>query len=246
MRSSGKRQLAIGTLAFCALCTSQIQADYEDVKVKDGGAIVGTVRFDGEIPRRKRLNVSGADKPCRAKPIPNDDMVVSKDGKIRWAVVSIKKIKEGKLFPPADPENPIVLDQRGCRFRPHVVVVPQGQPLQVLNSDGILHNVHLHANKNEPFNRSMPGRLKEIEVTFDWAERIRVGCDVHPWMSGWVVVAKHPYYAVTGKDGAFRLENVPAGTYILQVWHEKLGKQEQEVTVSPGDDVEIEFVLKKK
>ena len=246
MRGSKNNRMAGSTLVLCALCTSQIQAGYEGVNVKDGGAIVGTVRFEGEIPKRKRLKVSGADKPCHAKPIPNDDLVVSKDGKIRWAVVSIKKINEGKSFPQADPENPVVLDQKGCRFRPHVALVPQGQPLRILNSDGILHNVHLYAKKNEHFNRSMPGRVKELDVTFNRAERIRVGCDVHKWMSGWIVVAKHPYYAVTGKDGAFRLENVPPGTYTLRVWHEKLGKQEREVTVSPGAAAEVEFVLERK
>ena len=231
---------------MCGFCTGSIQAGYKVTDVKDGGAIVGTVRFEGEIPKRRRLKITGADKPCHAKPIPNDDLVVSKDGKIRWAVVSIRKLVQGKDFPQADPQNPVVLDQQGCRFRPHVVVVPQNQPLKILNSDGVLHNVHLFAKKNEPFNRSMPGRMKELVVTFDRAERIRVGCDVHKWMGGWIVVAKHPYYAVTGKDGTFRLENVPAGTYTLQVWHEKLGKQEREVTVSPGADAEIEFVLKKK
>lgn len=246
MRSSNTSRLAVGVLVLCWLGTSQIQAGYEGTEVKDGGSIVGTVRFEGKIPKRKKLKVSGTDKPCHAKPIPNDDLVVSKDGKIRWAVVSIKKIKEGKAIPPADPQNPVVFDQKGCRFRPHVVVVPQDQPLRILNSDGILHNVHLHAKKNEPFNRSMPGRVKELDVTFDRPERIRVGCDVHKWMAGWIVVAKHPYYAVTGKDGSFRLDNVPAGTYSLQVWHEKLGKQEQQVTVSPGADAEVEFVLKKK
>ena len=246
MRSSNQTRIAVCTLALGALCTSSIQAGYEATVVKDGGAIVGTVRFEGGIPKRKRLKVSGADKPCHAKAIPNDDLVVSKDGKIRWAVVSIKKIKEGKSFPQADAENPLVLDQRGCRFRPHVVVVPQNQPLKILNSDGVLHNVHLYAKKNEPFNRSMPGRVKELDVTFHRSERIRVGCDVHKWMGAWIVVAKHPYYAVTGKDGVFRLENVPAGAYTVQVWHEKLGKQELELTVTPGADAAIEFVLKRK
>ncbi len=245
MRSSNINRMAVCTLALCALFTSSIQADYEATDVKDGGAIVGTVRFEGKIPKRRKLKITSADKPCHAKPIPNDDLVVSKDGKIRWAVVSIKKINQGKSFSQADPENPLVLDQRGCRFRPHLVVVPQSQPLKILNSDGVLHNVHVYARKNEPFNRSMPGRVKELDVTFDRSERIRVGCDVHKWMGAWIVVAKHPYYAVTGKDGAFRLENVPAGTYTLQVWHEKLGKQEREITVSPGADAEVDFVLKK-
>ncbi len=244
MRSSNNR-IAVGALVLCALCTGSIQAGYEATDVKDGGAIVGTVRFDGEIPKRKRLKITGADAPCHAKPIPNDDLVVSKDGKIRWAVVSIKKIGQGKSFPQADPQSPLVLDQRGCRFRPHLVVVPQGESLKILNSDGVLHNVHLHARKNEPFNRSMPGRVKELDVSFDRPERIRVGCDVHKWMVAWIVVTRHPYCAVTGKDGAFRLENVPPGTYTVRVWHEKLGKQEREVTVSPGAEAEVEFVLKK-
>ena len=236
----------IAALGLCALWTGSIRADYQPTDVKDAGAIVGTVSFDGEIPKRKRLKVSGADKPCHAKPIPNDDLVVSKDGKIRWAIVSIKRIDQGKAFPEADPDSPLVLDQQGCRFRPHVVVVPQAQPLKILNSDGILHNVHLYAKKNAPLNRSMPGRMKELELTFDRAERIRVGCDVHKWMGAWIIVAKHPYYAVTGKDGTFRLENVPAGAYTLQVWHEKLGKQEQEVTVSPGAEAVVAFVLNSK
>ncbi len=245
MRNANAR-ITIGSMALCALCTSSIHAGYEATAVKDGGAIVGTVRFEGKIPKRRKLKITGPDKPCHAKPIPNDDLVVSKESNIRWAVVSIRKINQGKAFPPADPENPIVLNQQGCRFRPHVVVVPQERSLKILNSDGVLHNVHLFAKKNEPFNRSMPGRVKELNVTFDRAERIRVGCDVHKWMGGWIVVAKHPYYSVTGKDGAFRLENVPAGTYTVRVWHEKLGKQEQEVTVSPGTDAKIEFVMKKK
>ncbi len=245
MKSSNTRML-ISAVALCTFCTSQTHAGYQAKDVKDGGAIVGTVRFEGKIPKRRRLKVTGADKPCHAKPIPNDDLVVSKEGKIRWAVVSIQKVDHGKPFPQADPENPVVLDQKGCRFRPHIAVVPQGQPLRILNSDGILHNVHLYAKKNEPFNRSMPGRMTELDVTFDRSERIRVTCDVHKWMGSWIVVARHPYYAVTGKDGAFRLENVPAGTYTLQVWHEKLGKQVREVTVSPGADAEVEFVLKSK
>lgn len=222
-----------------------VAGGYEAIDVKDGGTITGIVRWDGEIPKRHQLEVGGTDKPCHSKPIPNEDIVVSKDAKVRWVVAYIKKIDHGKAFD-VDPDNPITLDQRGCRFRPHVVVVPKGQPLRVLNSDGVLHNVHLHAKKNEPFNRSMPGRVKQLDVTFDYSERIRVGCDVHPWMSAWIVVAKHPYYAVTGKDGAFRLEGVPTGSYTVEIWHEKFGKQQADVTVTSGVEATVEFVLKQK
>jgi len=232
-------------VSVCLGARSAGAEKYEAIEVKDGGTITGIVRWEGEIPKRHKLKVSSADEPCHAKPIPNDDLVVSKDAKVGWVVAYIKKIDQGKPFD-IDPDKPITLDQKGCRFRPHIVVVPKGQPLRILNSDGVLHNVHLHAKKNEPLNRSMPGKLKELDVTFDYAERIRVGCDVHNWMAGWIVVAKHPYYAVTGKDGAFRFDDVPAGNYTVEIWHEKLGKQQAQVTATPGGETTVEFVLKQK
>ncbi|MCH7995220.1 MAG: carboxypeptidase regulatory-like domain-containing protein [Planctomycetes bacterium] len=237
--------LVSAAAVLCLSARPAAAAKYEVVDVKDGGSIVGVVKWDGEIPKRHRLKITHPDKPCHTKPIPNDDLVVSKDARVRWVVAYIKKIDQGKPFD-IDPDNPITLDQKGCRFRPHIVVVPKDVPLRILNSDGVLHNVHLFAKKNEPFNRSMPGRVKELSVTFDYKERIRVGCDVHKWMSGWIVVSKHPYYAVTGKDGAFRFDNVPAGSYSVEIWHEKLGKKQVAVTVTPGGESLVEFVLEKK
>jgi len=220
--------------------------EYKAVPLKASGTIVGVVRFEGEVPKQKPIQVTAKDEPCHKEPILTEDMVVSGNGRIQWAVASIEKIDQGKPFPAPDPENPVMLDQHGCRFQPHVVVVPKDQPLAIMNSDGILHNVHLHARKNEPFNRSMPGRVKKLDVSFERTETIRVGCDVHKWMGAWIVVAEHPYYAVTGNNGEFRLEDVPAGTYSLEVWHEELGKQEKQVTVTPGGDTQIEFVFKQK
>jgi plastocyanin len=220
-------------------------AKYKPGEVKDGGTIVGVVNWEGAIPKESTITVTGKDKPCHVKAIENEDLVVSSDAKVRWAVAYIKKIDHGKPFGP-EAKTPVVLDQNGCQFSPHVVVVQKEQPLRVLNSDGILHNVHLYARKNEPFNRSMPGDMKQLDVTFDYTERIHVGCDIHPWMSSWVVVAKHPYYAVTGADGTFRFENVPAGTYTIEVWQEKLGKKKAEVTVTAGGEARVEFSLKQK
>ncbi len=241
-----KTTRVLGLVAFvAAMCLSPRRAaaaPYEAIDVKDGGTIAGIVRWEGEIPKRRRLKVGSADKPCHAKPIPNEDLVVSKDAKVRWVVAYIKKIDQGKPFD-ITTDDPTTLNQKGCRFRPHIVVVPKDQPLRILNSDGVLHNVHLYAKKNEPFNRSMPGRMKQLDVTFDYSERIRIGCDVHKWMSGWIVVPKHPYYAVTGKDGAFRLEGVPAGDYTVEIWHEKLGKKQAEVTVTSGGESQVDFVL---
>lgn len=231
--------------AMVGLDTGQARAGkYEGTELTEGGTIVGVVNFEGERPKRRKLKVTTDAEHCGKKPIPNDDLVVSKDLRVRWVVASIKKISSGKPFSAEDPENPVQLDQNGCRFRPHVVIVPEDRTLQILNSDGILHNVHIWAMKNEAVNRAMPGRVTTMDVSFGRRERIRVGCDVHKWMGARIVVAEHPYYAVTGKDGTFRLENVPAGTHTVKIWHEKLGTQEKEVTVTPGQDTRVGFVLK--
>lgn len=238
--------VGLGTMFVLAWLSPRpaVAAKYEVIDVKNGGTIVGVVRWEGEIPKRSRLTVTGNDKPCHAKALVSDELVVSDDAKVRWVVAYIKKIKRGKPFD-FDPDSPVTLDQKGCRFSPHVALVGRKQPLRILNSDGVLHNVHLYAKKNEPFNRSMPGEMKELDVTFNYSERMHVGCDIHRWMSGWIVVARHPYYAVTGKDGAFRLEGVPPGTYTIEIWHEKLGKQRAEVAVTPGAEASVEFVLKR-
>lgn len=212
----------------------------------DAGTIVGVVRFEGKIPKRKRIRVTSADTICHEKPIPSEDLVVSKEGKIQWTVVSIKKIDVGKTPVAKGEQEPVVIDQRGCQFKPHVVVVQKDQPLRFLNNDNILHNVHVHSKKNRPLNRSMPPSVKQFDIDFYYTETIRLACDVHQWMGGWIVVAKHPYYAVTDKDGSFQLKDVPPGTYTLQAWHESLGKQEQEITVTPGGETSTEFVFGKK
>ncbi len=246
MRKTNEWTTILVASTMCGLVAGKVHAGkYKEVELKESGTIVGVVKFEGERPKRKRLKVTTDAEHCGKKPIPNDDLVVSKDLKVRWVVASIKKISSGKPFPAEDPENPVQLDQNGCRFRPHVAVVPEDRTLQILNSDGILHNVHVFAMKNEAVNRAMPGRVTSMGVSFDRRERIRVGCDVHKWMGAWIVVAEHPYYAVTGKDGTFRLENVPVGTHTVKIWHEKLGKQEKEVTVTPGQDAQVEFVLKR-
>ncbi len=108
--------------SVCLSTRPAAAAKYEAIDVKDGGTIAGIVRWDGDIPKRRKLKVSGADQPCHTKPIPNENLVVSKDGKVRWVVAYIKKIDQGKPFD-IDPDNPITFDQKGCRFRPHIVVV---------------------------------------------------------------------------------------------------------------------------
>ncbi len=242
--------MRVGLVAFLTLLlmnsTPALGQRYKGAPVEQGGVIVGVVKFDGKAPKAKTLKVKTDDKICHEEPILSEKLVVSEDGKVQWAVASIKKIRQGKAFPEADPDKPVALDQKGCRFVPHVVVIPQKQKLRILNSDGVLHNVHLLTKKNQFFNKAMPGQVKHLDVSFKRAERIPVKCDVHAWMRAYIIVAEHPYYAVTGSDGSFRLEDVPPGTHKIEIWHETLGKQVKEVTVKAGEEASVEFVLEKK
>ncbi|MHC4443279.1 MAG: carboxypeptidase regulatory-like domain-containing protein [Planctomycetota bacterium] len=237
---------------------------YKEVDLKESGAIVGVVKYDGKVEKPKRLDITTEEHVCHKDPIYSEELVVSADKRIKWAVVSIKKIKQGKPFPkgplgvpvkdnpskedPKKPAKPKVaqIDQIGCRFVPHIAVVPEGKPLKVLNSDDILHNVHTYSKFNRKLNKAMPKTMKEMDVSFKRRERIKLRCDIHKWMAGWIVVAEHPYYAVTGEKGKFQLEKVPVGTHKVEVWHETLGKQEKEVTVKAGEKTKVEFVFKKK
>ena len=222
------------------------KGEYEKVEIQESGTIIGVVRYEGKVPKPKELKVTTADQPCHKGPIMSEKLVLSADNKVKFAVASIKGIVRGKPFPEQDAQNPVTLDQQNCRFRPHVITVPIGHPLRILNSDGILHNVHAHTMINDAFNRAMPPKVTQMDVSFDYPERIKFTCDAHAWMKSYIVVAEHPYYAVTGDDGTFRFENVPLGTHTIEVWHEALGKQKQEVTVAAGEEVAVEFVLQRK
>ena len=238
--------LLLPALLLAAGSAAQSKKGYSAIDVPDGGTIVGVVRFDGPTPVPRRLDVTTREDVCHRDPIHSEKLVVSSDRGVRWAVVSIKKITEGKPFPTYDgreDERP-TLDQTGCVFTPHVAVVPKRQPLRILNNDGVLHNVHTWPRKNRSKNVAMPGGVKEMNLKFRRNERIRVTCDVHSWMEAWIVVTEHPYYAVSDADGGFTLTGVPPGTYTLRLWHETLGEAEQQVTVKPKSESRVEFTLR--
>lgn len=216
---------------------------YKVVELKETGVIEGKVIFKGTVPAPQTLTVPIKDAVCTQHPIVDETLVVSKDGKVRNAVISLDGLASGKPFPS---HGKYVLDQKGCVFRPHVVVVPPREELTVLNSDGILHNVHSRSLLNREFNKAMPGSVKEMKVKFRRAERIAVQCDAHNWMSAWIVVAPNPYCVVSDPEGVFRLEQVPPGTHTITLWHEKLGTRKQSVTVEPGKTAKIQFVLETK
>lgn len=157
-----------------------------------------------------------------------EDIVLSPAKGIRNAVVSLQTPPPGAKWEPAGP--PVQIDQKQCAFVPRVVVVPAGGTVEFLNSDRLLHNVRSFSKANPPFNKAHP-RARTISVGFRAPEIIRVECDLHSWMRSWVVVADHPFYAVTNGQGEFSLDNVPTGKYTLQVWQESLGTVTRDVTV---------------
>jgi len=206
-----------------------------------GGTTSGRVVLVGEAPAPKKIKVTKDNEKCGAE-ILSEDLVVGSDKGIQYAVVSVAGLKGA----PSKPANPPAIDQKGCVFRPHVTIVGAGAPLDVLNSDGILHNFHTHGSKNSPINRAQPAFRKKMTETFNQPEIMKVSCDAHPWMSGWIVVTDHPYVDATDKNGAFKISDVPPGIHTVEVWHETLGKTTKSVTVKAGEETKITFELSKK
>jgi plastocyanin len=223
-------------LAMSLVMPAASMAAYEGGDVKDGGSISGTVKFKGTAPAPKKLDV-GKDKEVCGKAPKVDQSLIVEGGNLVNAVVTITDIKKGKKIE----VKKVQLDQNGCEYHPHVLAFPAGSTVEVLNPDGILHNVHSYSKANTPFNMAQPKFKKTLDVKVDKPEIIEVKCDVHGWMHGWLVASETPYFAVTDKSGTFKLDNVPAGSYNVELWHEKLGKSSQKVTVKAKEDAKVNF-----
>lgn len=196
----------------------------------------GTVTFSGSAPSFKAIKMD-ADPICltkHAEPVYPETLVLGDGNTMGNVFVQIKSGLAKQAYPA--PAEPLVLDQKGCQYTPHVAGVMVGQTLKILNPDGTLHNVHALSKINPEFNLAMPKFRTETTKTFEKPEPMfAFKCDVHPWMTAWVAVLDHPFFAVTGKDGKFSIANLPAGTYEVEAWHEKLGTQTQTVTVGDAD-----------
>ena len=195
--------------------------------------IRGVVLFKGAVDQKKLpvtidQYVCGKDKPA-------EDLVVNAQRGVRSAVVWLQTPPPGASWPSAPVKTE--MDQKSCAFVPRVVLVPVGGTVEFLNSDRLLHNLHSVSKDNPSFNRTQPkGRV--IPIAFSKPEIIRVNCDLHSWMRAWVVVADHPFYALTNEGGEFSLPSVPPGKYTLSIWQESLGVTTREVTVG-GDDASV-------
>jgi plastocyanin len=200
-----------------------------------GGAIKGTVTLKGAAPEMKKLAVTIDQYVCGKEKNP-EELVLSPQGGIRSAVVWLEKPPAGA--PAAALASTATLDQKDCVFAPRVVVVPAGGKIDFLNSDRLLHNLHSTPSANPPFNRTQP-KGRTITIAFEKPEIIRVTCDLHSWMRGWVVVAEHPYYALTGGAGEFEFNGLAPGRYTLKVWQERLGTVSKEVVVGDQDPTPV-------
>jgi plastocyanin len=206
------------------------------------GTVKGTVLLEGTPPPNKPINIGTCVSDAKG-PV-TSDAVLSQGGKLQNAFVWIKTGLDNYKGPAA-PEEPIVLDQKGCMYRPHVVGARVGQKVVILNSDPVLHNVHSETKQNSEFNEMMPTKDMRIEKVFEKTEvPVRAKCDVHPWMSAFIGVVPHPFFAVTDANGSFTLNNVPEGEYDIEAWHEVFGRQTGKLKVKPREAATVTLTFK--
>lgn len=209
-------------------------------------SITGKAIYKGKVPKLRDIKM-GADPVCLTK---HSDRVFPKtimlgpNKEMKNVFLHIVEGLPKKKYPV--PTEPIVLTQAGCMYEPAVFGVMAGQPIRILNPDGTLHNVHALPKKNKEFNLAMPKFRKETTKSFDIPEfMFPIKCDVHPWMVTWVTVTDHPYFATTDEDGTFTIDNLPAGTYILEAWQQRLDPQRVTVTLAEGESKEVNFTFQR-
>lgn len=199
-----------------------------------GGTITGKVKFTGTAPRAASIDMS-EEASCKAKyPTPPKEETVTAGPANALANVFVY-VSAGL---PANakyqaPSTPVVLDQDGCRYHPHVFGVMVGQTVEIRNSDAVLHNIKAVAKKNRPFNISQPTAGMKTTRTFSAPEvMVNLECNVHGWMKAYAGVRPDPFFAVSGEDGSFTIKDLPPGTYTIEAWHEKFGTQTATVTIA--------------
>ncbi len=179
-------------------------------------------------------------------PLLSEKLVINENGTVRDIFVYVKSgLPAGKTWDVT--AEPVVLNQLGCHYEPHVFGIMAGQALHVKNSDNTLHNINAQPKNNDSFNTGQPKKGMVFKTSFDTPEMmVRLKCDSHPWMNAYCAVMEHPFFATTDEDGNFEITGLPDGTYVLGTWAERFKKgQEMTVTISGGETQEVEFVFKR-
>jgi len=232
----------MGALILLGSAASLLLVGYTAETVEGGGTISGTVTLSGSPPRQAAHKVSDAtQRPACGSSVDNDEVVVGSGGALANAVVWIDGITHGA----ATKRRNITLDQRGCRFHPRVQAAAQGSRLTVVSSDATLHNAHGRQGKRTVFNLAMPSKGMRVNRPLNRPGPVEIVCDAgHTWMHAWVHVFDHPYFAVTGANGRFRLPDVPPGRHTVKVWHERFGTQTRQIQVSAGGTATWDVALR--
>jgi plastocyanin len=209
--------------------------------------VTGRVVLSGTAPPARLIKVSASDPMCMVEggTIKSELIVVGPDNSLQNVFLYVKDGLGDRTF--VAPKAPVVLDQSGCKYLPHVFGVQVGQPVEIVNSDATIHNVHAVAKANTEFNFTQPNKGKRDTRTFDKPEiMVPFKCEVHGWMNSYAGVVAHPFFAVSKEGGTFEIKGLPAGTYTIEAWHETLGTGTQKVTVDgkAGATADFAFAVK--
>jgi plastocyanin len=236
-----RKTFVVSALALATAAGMAGQATaYEAIAVTDGGTLSGAVTYEGTPPAPTKIEVTKDPEVCgKEKMAPN--LVIGQGNGIANVVVTVQATKGKKAEPPAT--NP-VFDQKTCEFHPHVLAFPAGSTVDVLNSDGILHNIHTTSTANPSQNQAQPKFKPKIQIKVEKPETIAVKCDVHGWMSGYWISMEHPYVAVTDANGAFKIADLPPGDYQVELWQEKLGKKTVPASVKAKEETKVAWTMK--
>src|SRR5215471_1832191 len=240
-----KAQGALSCALLCALCLLPCALGPAVAAQTPIGTIKGRITFTGKEPGNRVIRM-GMDPMCAAanagkRPV-NEVYLVGDNNTLGNVFVKL----EGSFPATPVPQQPVEIDQRACFYVPRVVGARVGQALRIKNTDNLLHNVHSESLKGNDFNFGEPVKGMQRDVTLKGEEMLRIGCDVHRWMTSWVGVVSHPYFAVSEANGTFTIANVPPGRRTITAWHEAMGALTKVVDVKAGQTTTVDFIYTQK
>lgn len=238
-RLSGRAAVIIAGFCIAALSTVAGRAAVSSQAQPVFGTIIGTVQIEGKVPEFPPPKITKDADVC--KDVPNEKLIVSPLGGVQNAVVALEGVPYHTSLPQASLQPVFRMTNSGCRFVPHVTVMQLNDPLEISNTDPILHTAR--AVQSQVNVGLYPGRTVQGKVGRPTTGPVKIICEIHPWMVGYVYLTDNPYYALTDVHGNFEIDNVPPGRYRLKVWHETLGTQVVSVDVTVGKTAEINFKL---